>query len=245
MKEHFRYKETIVTISADDSQYIEIAKAEIIKQRHILESYIAIDPFFQTTLEPYECSPEAPDIAQVMATASSRAGIGPMGAVAGTIAYYAVDAMVDADATFAYVDNGGDIALINDRKTYIGIFAGQSVIRNLAFEIEPRDSILGICTSSGTVGPSISFGQSDAVTVISEDVSLADAMATATANRIQDKETIPEALRFAETMKNAGEIGGAGGIEGVLIIKDDAMGRWGNLPTLIKANVDEDLITQA
>ena len=173
IKEHFRYKETIVTISADDSHHIDVAKAEILRQRRNLESYIAIDPVFETTLEPHECLPQAPDI-----------------------------------------------ALINDRKTYIGIFAGQSVIRNLAFEIESRNSILGICTSSGTVGASISFGLADAVTVISKDVALADAMATATANRIPDKESIAEALRFAESVD---------GTEGVSVIKDDAMGRCTNI----------------
>lgn len=236
MKDHFQYKETIVTISADDRAHIDIAKAEILKQRYLLESYITIDPFFKITLEPHDCLAGAPDIAQMMAAASARAGIGPMAAVAGTIAYYAVSAMVDAGATFAFVDNGGDIAMINDRKTYIGIFAGQSTIRNLAFVMEPRNSILGICTSSGTVGPSISFGTSDATTMISKDVALADAMATATGNLVHDKGSIPGALKFA---------GSVGGIEGALVIKDDVMGRWGNLPTLVKADVDEGLITKA
>lgn len=49
----------------------------------------------------------------------------------------------------------------------------------------PDRSPLGICTSSGTVGPSLSFGQADAVMIVCQDCALADTYATAFANQIQ------------------------------------------------------------
>lgn len=120
--------------------------------------YICRDPFFRITLEPYHCPKDAPEIVQRMTDAGNTMGIGPMSAVAGTIAALAVEAMVLAGATYAIVDNGGDIALINDSPVLVGIYAGNSPFKNLAFEIEPSSQLHGICTSSGTVGPSISFG---------------------------------------------------------------------------------------
>ncbi len=90
-----------------------------------------------------------------------------MSAVAGVIAKFAVEAMMEAGATYAVVDNGGDISILNDQPVLVGIYAGASPIRDLAFEVPSRAKPLGICTSSGTVGPSISFGCADAATVIS------------------------------------------------------------------------------
>ena len=107
-----------------------------------------------------------------MIETSAIIGVGPMACVAGAIAGFAVQAMIDAGATYAIVDNGGDICILNDEPAVVGIYAGSSPFRDIALEIPARSSPLGICTSSGTVGPSISFGCADAATVISEDVAL-------------------------------------------------------------------------
>ncbi len=119
-----------------------------------------------------------------MAERSAAFGIGPMAAVAGAIAGFAVQAMTDEGATYAVVDNGGDICILNDQPLLVGIYAGPSPIRDLAFEIPARTGPLGICTSSGTVGPSISFGFADAAVAVSQDVALADAAATALGNAV-------------------------------------------------------------
>jgi ApbE superfamily uncharacterized protein (UPF0280 family) len=179
MREHFQLKETIVTIVADKESHISKAKESIRLNRKVLERFIAFDPFFRSTLEPYDCPENAPEVVKRMIVAGNSMGIGPMSAVAGTIAAMAVESMVDAGATFAIVDNGGDIALINDRPVIIGVYAGTSPVKDLGFRVTVHDHITGICTSSGTVGPSISFGMADAAIVFSDDVSLADAAATA------------------------------------------------------------------
>jgi hypothetical protein len=236
MKEHYQLKETIVTIKADKQEYIEAAKSSIVSNRLLLEQYIAKDPFFRVTLEPHECMKDAPAIAFRMAHAAGIVGIGPMSAVAGTISALAVEAMAEAGASYAIVDNGGDIAFIADRLLYVGIYAGPSPIKDLAFAIQPTDHIKGICTSSGTVGPSISFGMADAAIVFSDNVSLADAAATALGNAT---ETGPMAIENAFKV-----LTGINEIDGAVIIQGECIGMWGKVPEIVRANVGYDCITK-
>ncbi|AKB61908.1 UPF0280 family protein [Methanosarcina mazei] len=237
IKEHFQLKETIVTIAACDRKYIEAAKEAIRTHRAALETYILSDPYFQITLEPYECPKNAPEVVRRMIKAGNTIGIGPMSAVAGTISALAVEAMVKAGAKYAIVDNGGDIALINDRPVVVGIYSGQSPIRNLGLVFEPRDSITGVCTSAGTVGPSISFGMADAAAVFSDDVSLADAAATALGNEVgTGKEAVEISFRA---------IRGIPGIKGALVIQGEYIGMWGDLPEITRADVRYEYITKA
>jgi ApbE superfamily uncharacterized protein (UPF0280 family) len=236
IREHFQIKQTIVTISAYERGHIEAAKRSIREQRSYLEAFILKDPFFALTLEPYDLGAEdAPDIVKQMIGATKMFEIGPMAAVAGVIAKLAVEAMIEEGAAFAIVDNGGDISVLNDRPVMVGIYAGASPIRNVAFEIPPRTSPLGIATSSGTVGPSISFGCADAATVISEDPCLADAAATALGNAVQADNRLEECFEAIDKP----------GIDGALVIRKDRLALWGNLPRLRRAQLRPDLITRA
>lgn len=230
----YRAKETIVTVTADE-QYHPVCLASIGRSRSDLERHILEDPFFKVTFEPYECPPGAPEVVKRMVDAASRVGVGPMAAVAGTIAWLALEDMVKAGCTYGIIDNGGDIALINDRTVVVGIYAGESPIKGFGLEIGPRDRILGVCTSSATVGPSISLGNSDAALIISEDVSLADAAATALGNRIVDKESLATAFDF---LKSIPEVSGAIGII------EDRMATYGRLPEIVRADVDQGKITK-
>ncbi|MCL7476109.1 MAG: UPF0280 family protein [ANME-2 cluster archaeon] len=235
LRVHYQVKETIVTIGADSNEYIEVAKKSIQNQRMLLEAYIIKDPFFKVTLELYEVPESAPGIVRRMADAAGVMGIGPMSAVAGTIASYAVEAMMEAGAGYAFVDNGGDIALVTDRPLVLGIYAGEASIKDLALEVQPTDRILGICTSSGTVGPSISFGSADAALVVSGNVSLADAAATALGNAVMDEGNMEEAFDVVR---------GINGIQGALVVKGDRFAVWGTPPRLVSARMNHDLITR-
>lgn len=237
IKEHFQLKETIVTIAADEQEHIEAAKEAIRVHRAALETYIFSDPYFQLTLEPYECPKNAPEVVRRMVNAGNSMGIGPMSAVAGTISALAVEAMVKVGAKYAIVDNGGDIALINDRPVVVGIYAGQSPIKNLGLIFEPRGSITGVCTSAGTVGPSISFGMADAAAVFSDDVSLADAAATALGNEVGIGKDAVEASFKA--------VKGVPGIRGALVIQGEYIGMWGQLPKITRADVKYEYISKA
>lgn len=236
MKEHFQLKETIVTIVADKELHITKAKESIRHHRAALERFIAYDPFFRSTLEPYDCPENAPAVVKRMVVAGNAMGIGPMSAVAGAIASLAVEAMVDAGATFAIVDNGGDIALINDRPITIGVYAGTSPVKDLAFRLPCHDHITGICTSSGTVGPSISFGMADAAIIFSDDVSLADAAATALGNATSvGKEAVEKAFDAVKPIPC---------IKGAMVIQGEYIGIWGDIPEMVRADVNYDCITK-
>jgi ApbE superfamily uncharacterized protein (UPF0280 family) len=103
----------------------------------------------------------------------------------------------------------------------VGVYAGDSPFSGgLALEIEPEETPMGICTSSGTVGHSISLGRADAVIVLSPSTALADAAATATANTVEQAGDIPNGIAFAR---------GIVGLRGVVIIKDDRIGVWGQV----------------
>jgi uncharacterized protein len=232
MKEKFQLKQTVVTIIADASEHIESAKQAIRTQRYSLERFIALNPFFRFALEPLEeYVGEPPDIVRRMLVASAAADVGPMAAVAGVIADLAVEAMVDAGALYAIVDNGGDIALASDRDVTVGIYGGSS-FKEVGFKIKPT-RFLGICTSSATVGPSISFGTADVACVVAETACLADAAASALGNVSTDPQTA------------FGAIEGISGVFGALLIVEDKLATWGALPPLVRVSLDAACITHA
>jgi len=119
------------------------------------------------------------------------------------------------------VENGGDIFLATSKERTIGIYAGSSPLSlKIGMVIGPEDSPLGVCTSSGTVGPSLSFGKADAVCVLSKSTALADAGATAVGNIVREKKDIELGLERGKEIE---------GILGVLIILGEKMGVWGNV----------------
>ena len=79
---------------------------------------------------------------------------------------------------------------------------------------------IAICTSSGTVGHSLSLGCADAVCVISESCPLADAAATSIGNRIGGKKDIQTAIDFGKSIE---------GIVGMVVVVEDELGLWGEL----------------
>ncbi len=196
------------------------ALASVIRQRMPLEEYIASHPLFFHSLEPLPVEETAPQIVKEMAAAGEKAGVGPMAAVAGAIAE-AVGKDLLAFSSEVIVENGGDIFLKVSRARLVGIYAGNSPLTGrIALKISPRDTPLGVCTSSGTVGHSLSFGTADAAIAIAPSAALADAAATALGNRVRSVADIPAALEWARTVP---------GLLGAVIIKDDKLGAWGKV----------------
>jgi len=192
----------------------------VLKHRGSLEAYIGRHPIFLTTLDPYQAEAGAPAIVKEMARVSQLAGVGPMAAVAGAIAE-AIGRDLLAFSPEIIVENGGDIFLKISKKRLVGIYAGQSSFtKKIALEIMPRETPLGICTSSGTVGHSLSLGNADAVIVISPSAALADAAATALCNIVKTADDIPQAIEKAQ---------GIEGLHGLVIIVGDKMGVWGKV----------------
>ncbi len=192
----------------------------VLKYRHRLEKYIEQNPAFLTSLEPIPIPTHAPHIVRKMIEAGRKVGAGPMAAVAGAIAEF-VGRELLAFSPEIIVENGGDIYLKSLTKRNIGIFAGKSPLTGkIGLEISAQDTPLGICTSSGTVGHSRSFGKADAVVVLSPSATLADAAATAIGNQVSQSDDINSAIEFSQRIS---------GLKGIIIIKDDNMGVWGEV----------------
>lgn len=190
------------------------------KERRELEAYIEKNPKFVKTFKPYMATIFSPKLIRTMCWAARRANVGPMAAVAGSIAE-AVGKGLLKYSSEVIVENGGDIFVKITRPRRIGIYAGRSTFsEKIAIELSPQDTPLGVCTSAGTVGHSVSFGTADAVVVTSRSCALADAAATAIGNVVKSEDTIEEGLEIAKKIK---------GLHGVLIIKNDVMGAWGTL----------------
>lgn len=205
------------------SELVEWVEETIRACRRPLEDYIQKDPAFVSSLTPYAVLPDAPIIVQTMAEAGRLAGVGPMAAVAGAVAEW-VGKSIARRSRDVIVENGGDIFMRTSRIRKVGIFAGDSPLSNrVAIEIRPNQTPLGICTSSGKVGHSLSFGKADAVVVLSPSVPLADAVATATGNLVQTPDDLERALEFASEIK---------GVTGILVIKDDRLAVWGSVKLL-------------
>ena len=192
----------------------------VLKYRHTLERYIERYPAFLTSLESLSVGDDAPHIVKAMSEAAERVGIGPMASVAGAIAEFVGNELL-AFSPEIIVENGGDIYLKSLEKRLVGIYAGKSPLTGkIGLEIDGQDTPLGICTSSGTLGHSLSYGKADAVIVLSKSATLADAAATAIGNLITQPGDIPSGIDFAKSI---------GGLLGVIIIDGDNMGLWGEV----------------
>jgi ApbE superfamily uncharacterized protein (UPF0280 family) len=190
------------------------------KYRRQIEAYIRRHAEFLTSLAPIEPFAGAPHIVKRMCDAAKAAGVGPMAAVAGAIGEMVGNELLRFTDE-VIVENGGDIFIKTSSTRKIGIYAGKSPFsKRVALEIKPEDTPLGICTSSGTVGHSLSFGKADAVVIVSKDAFLADAAATAVCNIINSSSDIPEAIEFASSIK---------GVEGAVAIIGDKIGAWGSI----------------
>lgn len=190
------------------------------KYRLQIEDYIKACPEFLTSLSPIEPMPDAPYIINAMCDAAGKAGVGPMAAVAGALSEMTGRELLNFSDE-VIVENGGDIFMCTKVVRKVGIFAGKSPLsEKLALEITPEKSPLGLCTSSGTVGHSLSFGKADAALIVSADTFLADAAATALGNRVKTPEDIEASLEFASSIK---------GVEGALVIIGDRLGIWGDM----------------
>ena len=227
----FAFRDTFATILADDPAHVTAASEAMISARQDVERCIAGDPFFRVTFEPYDPGAFGTTVAR-MVRAADRADVGPMAAVAGAIAWAGVEAMQNTGAVFGVIDNGGDIALISDREVTIGIHAGAASISDrYAFVLPPQPRVLGIATSSATVGPSISLGVADAVTVFSHDVAGADAWASSICNRVR--------IDYQEFLA---DLSGTD-VQGVMAVIGETIIRWGDLPRIVPAGVDTSRIT--
>ena len=199
--------------------------------RSDLTSYIARNPDFLHSFTPISADDEnLPLIVSKMYESSSLCDVGPMACVAGTVSEMALDYLIALGSKNSIVENGGDIALVNDRTVLCGIYSNNEILGNeIAFKIPERKSPLGICTSSGNIGHSISFGASDSVTVISPSPSVADGLATRIGNDVKGIDGEDKVSNAAETAEEFRQH-----FMGVLIICGNSVATVGRLPKIVE-----------
>ncbi len=222
------YRESILTVVCDDGLR-DAAFDAMMEARYSVESKISEDPFFGITYDPYPASPGDDELVRRMCDASAVAGVGPMAGVAGAVAVHIAERLVEMGSSYAVVENGGDIAFYSPEPRLVGIFADHPVFRDLAFSVS-SDRIVGICSSSRTVGPSVSFGTSSISTVFSDDVILADCCATALGNLVRDEASIQGAVE---------DIGSRAGVRGCMACCGDKVAMFGDIPEMVPADCSE------
>lgn len=226
---YVKYKHTDLWIGFDGftGNVVEVVDFvyEQVKMLHDkLSEFIKIVPSFATSLVPIcmENNDDLPEFVKRMLSASWLANVGPMACVAGTFAQIIGDQLIEKyNCTNVIVENGGDVYISADKETKVGIFA------NFGNEFNKISLVLGpgkygVCTSSGKIGHSLNFGKADAVTVVSKNVSIADAFATKYSNMVKSSEDVEKVLN--EAQKAIGTM-----IEGVVVIYQNNLGAVGNL----------------
>jgi ApbE superfamily uncharacterized protein (UPF0280 family) len=209
-------KETdLMVLSGAD--IIDLVREIVLTERDRLERYMAAHPDFGPAMRPVAVPDTAPAIVRRMAEAGAAAGVGPMAAVAGAVCEAVAEGVRDV-AGDLLLENGGDLYLSSARERLVGIYAGEEP--RLALRVAPGRTPIGICTSSGRIGHSLSLGDSAAATVIARSCALADAAATAVGNRVRGRHGVRAGLAAAR---------GIPGVLGVVVIRDGELGAWGEV----------------
>jgi uncharacterized protein len=221
-----RFKAFRVVVETSDLYVKALSSLEKETEALIRESRARIKwaierrPDFLKSLVPLAEDPADSPVVLAMIRAGQKAGTGPMAAVAGAVAEFVGKGLLSLSPE-VIVENGGDIFLKVDGPAIIGLFAGSSPFSGrIGLRIESTPIPLGICTSSGTVGPSLSLGVADAATIVSHDVALADAVATGVGNRVHKPEDLRGAVEWGMKVP---------GIDGVLAILGDKIAALGDI----------------
>ena len=220
IKTHLSIGETDLLILSRNRLDLKFIRERISRLRQDIKDYITKDRRFAVSLRPVAIELNAPPIVKLMAQASNLANVGPMAAVAGSIAQLIAQDLLNKGCSELIIENGGDIFLAKQkRERLVAIFAGDSKFSGkLSLLIKPAQTPCGICTSSATFGHSLSFGNADSVVILAKDAAVADAVATATCNLVKSSNDFKKGVKFAKKIA---------GVFGILIILDNNFASWG------------------
>ncbi|MFH2139069.1 MAG: UPF0280 family protein [Candidatus Omnitrophota bacterium] len=205
LKFRVQYYESDLFICAESNLQSK-AKELLVFYHSLISKYIEHNQVFANSLTPVAVDVQAPLIVENMINAALKAEVGPMACVAGAIAEFVGNDLLKYSKEII-VENGGDIFLSIKEPRRVGIFAGvNSIYNKIALRFTPEKTPCGICTSSGTIGHSLSFGSTMATVIIADSALVADGFATAIANRVKSDEDIPivlERIKFERLIKAA------------------------------------------
>jgi len=213
-----RVAETDLQILAS-SELADEAERLVRAVRADLELYLASHPRFAESFVPVPADETASPIVVAMAAAGAAAGVGPMAAVAGAVAE-AVARGLAALSPDVIVENGGDLYLMGTGDRIVGLWAGEGGARGVGLRISGARQPVGVATSSGTIGPSVSLGRADTATVVAESGALADAVASAVGNRVRGLGDLEAALGVAKAVP---------GVLGAVVSIEGSVAAWGDI----------------
>jgi ApbE superfamily uncharacterized protein (UPF0280 family) len=212
-------KETDLLVHAGNKLEDETREL-VLEHRAYVEAYIKMYPDFAVALTPWRLDGPAPAIVADMVNAGENAGVGPMAAIAGAVAEHVGLGLLKF-TDHVIVENGGDVFIKTDTPLTVGIFAAKSPLSlRIGIRLGGGPKPMAICTSSGTVGHSLSLGKADAVCVVADSCSVADAAATAIGNQVRSTAGIETAIAKGRCIEK---------IRGIIIIVGEKIGMWGDL----------------
>jgi len=215
----FRIKEKESDIFILSKKNLKSRAEKILKKiRNKIENYIKRNDIFKDSFLPVKENENMPEIVKKLASVSNKTGIGPMAGIAGLISEELGMRLLEFTDEII-IENGGDIFLKILKPRIIGIYTEKEKFKKLGIKIKPEMTPCGICSSSSKMGHSLSFGNADLVTVIAEDTTLADSLATIIANKINDVDDIEKTLKELEKFD----------IRGAFVIKDNNIGVYGEI----------------
>jgi ApbE superfamily uncharacterized protein (UPF0280 family) len=199
--------------------------ATVVKLHNEILNYASREPSFISSLTPLNFDRTAPSIVKAMLLAAIEAGVGPMAAVAGAIAERVGKMLIPLSPHDVIVENGGDCFIHSTGDVIVGIYGGKSARLSRPVTVKIRNDQLPICvcTSSSSIGHSLSFGKAHAATVFAKDGAFADAVATALANGLKSPSDIKPLLS---------RWGKHPGVIALTAIVDNAIGFQGDIEVL-------------
>ncbi len=212
--------ETDLTVFAQSDLSVRARRA-VTDLRAGIIAYARRNPGFFEALEPLAAAADSPEIVARMCAAAAEWNVGPMAAVAGAVAEMVAESLL-SESDEVIVENGGDIYVASRTPREIAIFAGNDSPfgDDLAVIVRPESGIRGVCTSSGTVGHSLSFGKADAVVAFAPSGAYADAAATAIANRVESRSDVEKVID-AERRRAR--------LTALVVVIGDVMGAFGDI----------------
>ncbi|WP_027721551.1 UPF0280 family protein [Maridesulfovibrio zosterae] len=189
--------------------------------RSVLNGHIILNSLFATSLVPIPVPEKTHPIISAMAYSAQICNVGPMAAVAGAVAQYVADQLLPYSSNII-VENGGDIFMHSTKDRKVALLSEPDSGAQIGLAIDAEDFPVSICSSSGTIGHSLSLGSGDLVTVRSKDARFADAAATALANLLKTPSDVPAVIEKARTLSEHG-------LDGVFVQYDSKIGAWGNI----------------
>lgn len=213
----YKYSDLLVSCNKDISLKLERLIKEIY---YLLESCIKEEPSFQKSLSPLKIKPYYPPIIKKMCRKAAIFNVGPMATVAGAVCDYIASGL-SKYCRRLIVENGGDVFIKSNKDIDVGVYLKNKYFADKIYlKIKAGITPCGLCSSSGSFGHSLSMGRSDLVVVLAKSTIGADGAATSIANKIKSPENVSKVINGYKDIKD---------ITGILIVKDDRLGVWGNI----------------